>query len=524
MLNAFFSFIKKYAKKPKITIPVVGALVVGGFLLARGGNTPAQEFITAQRKTVEQSVSVTGRVKPAESVSLAFEKSGKITSAGVSVGNRVSQGQVLVTLASGDLSADLIQAEASVRAEQAKLAELERGSRPEEIQVEEIKVRNAEIALMDAKNNLIDKIQDAYTKSDDAVHNKIDQFFDNPRSVSPTLKFTVDYQLNNNITERRKNAEYLLQSWNQLVFSLSVNSVGTNDVGPAKQNTSEIRSLIELSATAINSLTVSNSLSQTTLDAWKADVLTARTNINTALNNLTAAEEKLRSADSALQLARQQLDLKMSGSDPQQIEAQRAQVERAQANANNIRAQLSKNVIVAPIAGVITKQDAKVGEIASPNINLVSLISDSQYEIEANVPEADIAKVKVGDMAKTTLDAYGNDVEFDARVVSIDPAETIVEGVATYKITLQFANKDEKIKSGMTANVDVGTEKKENVIAIPQRSVVSKDGKKIVRVLKGENTIEEVEVTTGLRGSDGSIEITSGLSEGDKIVLFSEVK
>ena len=162
--------------------------------------------------------------------------------------------------------------------------------------------------------------------------------------------------------------------------------------------------------------------------------------------------------------------------------------------------------------------DARVGEYANASSPLISIISDTSFEIEANVPEADIAKIHVGDQAKITLDAYGSDVFFEGRVVTIDTAETIIDNVPTYKVTLAFTKNDTRIKSGMTANIDIATARKENVLSIPQRAVINKDGQKTVMVVTGTDTTTETTVTTGLRGSDGSIEIIEGITEGAIII------
>ena len=162
--------------------------------------------------------------------------------------------------------------------------------------------------------------------------------------------------------------------------------------------------------------------------------------------------------------------------------------------------------------------DAKRGEIATVGTPLASVISYAAYEIEAFVPEADIAKIRSGSGASVTLDAYGGDVVFDAVVVTIDPAETVLDGVATYKTSLQFAVADPRVKSGMTANTDIEGERRDNVLFIPARAVSEKDSVKIVRILEGEDVREAV-VETGIRGSNGDIEILSGLNEGDTILL-----
>ncbi len=162
-----------------------------------------------------------------------------------------------------------------------------------------------------------------------------------------------------------------------------------------------------------------------------------------------------------------------------------------------------------------------MGEIIGANTSAVALISATQFEIEAHIPEADIAKVALQNKALVTLDAYGRDIVFEAFVVSVEPAETIIEGVATYKATIHFLKEDTRVKSGMTANIDIQAANLENVIAIPQRAVIRKNGEKFVRVLKNKIPTE-VLVETGLRGSDGNIEITKGLTAGDVVVTLIE--
>ena len=238
--------------------------------------------------------------------------------------------------------------------------------------------------------------------------------------------------------------------------------------------------------------------------------------MNTAINNVSGAA-------SSLKIAESELSKDLAGSTEQEILVQEASVEKARASVNNTRAQISKTVITSPIKGVVTKQDAKVGEIVSASSPVVSVISDASFQVEANLPEADVSKVKVNDLAKLTLDAYGNDVVFEAKVIAIDPAETVIEGVSTYKITFEFQREDERIKSGLTANIDILAEKKEGVIAIPQRAVSTENGAKIVRVEREDGRVDEIKVELGLFGSDGRVEILSGLEEGMKVIISHEV-
>ena len=134
------------------------------------------------------------------------------------------------------------------------------------------------------------------------------------------------------------------------------------------------------------------------------------------------------------------------------------------------------------------------------------------------MPEADIGKISIGDKSRITLDAYGSDVVFEARVVSVDPAETVIEGIPTYKTVLNFLDKDERIKPGMTANIDILTAERNNVVVIPQRAVVTKNGDKFVLVYNGTENPEERKIEIGVKGSDGNVEVTSGISEGEQVI------
>ena len=175
------------------------------------------------------------------------------------------------------------------------------------------------------------------------------------------------------------------------------------------------------------------------------------------------------------------------------------------------------------IEGIVTRADGKVGELATASTPLVTIISDS-LSIETFIPEVDSAKVSLNDEAVFSLDAYGSDVKFQARVAAVDPAETTIDGVSAYKTTLELAESDDRIKSGMTVNLQILTDKRDSVIGIPQRAVIIKDGEKFARVVKrdatGKPLFKEAAVVTGLQGSDGRIEIISGIGEGDEVVIF----
>jgi len=507
---------KQLSRRTKWIIGVVALLTIGGVFVLRGGSNGDAELYTVVKRDVVQRVNVSGQVKPASTVDLGFETGGRVAAAYVRVGDQVGVGARLAALSAGDVAAQLREAEANVKSAEAKLSELKRGTRPEDIAFFESKVASAKALVGNSRVNLNNTLAEAYTKSDDAITAKADQLFTNPRIASVQLTFNPgDQQLEVNLESGRVSLEILFGEWRKKIIDAGDSSF----IQMVKDNLDSTKRFLDDAAKAVNSLTPSTGLTQTTIDGYRADITTARTNVNTAISNLSAAEEKLRSAETALVVSERELSIKKAGSTPEEILSGEAEVERAKAAADNIRAQLAKTVITAPIAGIVSRQDADAGEFVSAGTSLISLISAADFEIEASIPELDIAKVALGQMARVELDAYGSESPFEARVVRIDPAETIIDSVSTYKIELQFAKKDDRIRSGMTASIDIESKRNTNTIAIPQRFIRSRDGKRYVFVGTKAEDVREVEVSLGLRGSDGFTEITRGLREGDTIVL-----
>jgi multidrug efflux pump subunit AcrA (membrane-fusion protein) len=202
-------------------------------------------------------------------------------------------------------------------------------------------------------------------------------------------------------------------------------------------------------------------------------------------------------------------------------EAQRARersITSAQSSVENIRAEIAERVLRAPFAGIVTVVDTEVGATAAVNEPVISLIGDDTLQVESFVPEINLAFVQPGASSTVTLDAYGATVPFEAVVISVDPAETVRDGVSTYRAILRFVEDDERVRSGMTANVRITADRRDNVISVPQGAVESREGKKFVTILVGKEVVER-EVETGIVSSIGSIEIVSGLEEGDVLVL-----
>jgi HlyD family secretion protein len=512
--------IREYAKMWWVWTIVIALLIAAAVIVKSGEPISPSREVKAVRGTVQEEVGVTGTVEPASAVDLSFEKGGKITSAPKNVGDAVTTNEVVVRIDNSELIAELAQAEAMVRYQEAKLAELLAGARPEQISASQSKVSDLQDSLVTAQQSLVAAIQTGYSAADDAIHGKTDEFYTNP-DTNPEINPLIDSNPETSANSGRASVGATLADLQSLSSSVTADTSlpGTSD--QAKDDLGEVKLFLDSIALNVNMLTYnsasSTSLSQATITQWKADLSSARTEVNTAITTILDADNNLKNAEDAVTSAQGELSIEQAGSVPEDIEAQEAEVSEAEASVQSIDAEIDQTYLRSPIDGVITIQNAKVGELATANIPLVSVISSAQFEIEANVAESDIAEVKVGEQANVTLDAYGLGVNFPATVVTIDPAETLVDGVPTYKTTLQFTDEDSRIRSGMTANVDILGDSHVDVIEVPQRAIVEHDGKTYVSLVKG-NTATEVPVTVGIKGYDGMTEILSGIDEGDTVV------
>lgn len=506
-----------FFKRPKFYIPAAIVALVLVIILISGGDNGAQTESLATKKDIADKVSVTGRVRSMSDVDLAFDRAGRISNVLKDVGDRVYPGEVLAVLENGELAANLAQAEANVRVAQAKLDELKQGSTVEEIAVKQVAVTKNQTSLLNAKRSAVDTLQEVYTNFDDAIRNTADKFFSNPRSSNPQLNIVVDSNTKTNIEQGRVAVEEIFTTW-------SVSGVLPEDIKPgapvfatAKTNLTKAKTLLDFLAFAVNSLTPSSGVSQTTIDGYKTSVAAARTQINNAISDLTGAEEAVKTAQSGLEVAQSELALSSAPTRPESINAQEAQVDAARANADSLRAQLAKTYIRSPIVGIVTERNVDVGEIVAANTTAISVISDQEFKIEANITESDIAKVTVGDIAVLSLDAYP-DATLSAKVVAIDPAETLIDGVPAYKTTLHLTEKDSRIKSGMTANLDILTTQISGAIVVPSRAVFEEEGKKFVWVKNGKEE-QKTEVTTGIRDGEGGVQILTGIIEGQTVLV-----
>ncbi|MBU1137008.1 efflux RND transporter periplasmic adaptor subunit [Patescibacteria group bacterium] len=520
-------------------------VIIGGYLAWQGifNKKAPYTFVEVTRGNVEEIVSVTGTVVSDKQIDLEFENSGKIKKIEVAVGDKVLAGQVLVRLDTAELNAEILSRQAALDMSRAKLAQTLAGAREEDIQVYRTAVEKAQVDLLNEENALSDAIAEAendlISAQQDALDDVKKSYTKADKALLKTLKeiresyFNGSSQLALNVKNKEIGAKEDLTLANDYL-NMAVSNPTDENIGLAlnamQAALESIREALAFTRAAMDDPAVNYLVSS----ADKTSVDTDRTSIDTEIVNLTSASQAIESikitnrtdinaaqanldtAKAALKNAQNELALKEASPRQADIDLAKAEVKQAEANLLQSQAKLSKSVLRAPVKGLITAIKKEEGEVAQVNTLIISMISEDNFQVEANVSETEIAKVKLQDIAEMTLDALGPDEKFEGRIIEIDPAETVVSGVIYYKIKSVFDAEDGRIKSGMTVNLDIVTDKKENVLSLPYFVIKQSNGNKYVEIfINGQ--IEKKTVQTGLEG-ETMVEVIDGLSEGEKVI------
>lgn len=512
-----------------LAIGVVGTVIwmrVGG-----GSNTPAYVPATVTRGTVLNIVSVTGHAEPQTRIDLAFPVGGRVSALPVEEGMQVLRGTVVAVLDGAIEESTLREAQTRVTRERALLNDLTAPLRTEERALKETSVANATQSLERADETARAAIARAFVYADSAIHEKADTLFSNTTGTPKIgINFTYgstiyviqsDFATEQRINEKRAHIESLLANMSARAQDTSVST--DRALEETSADLMYIKDFLTDLAFVVNQYTADSSTNQTVYSSFQTSVGTARTSVNTALSEITSARTGYSTAAAALSLAQHDLELSEAGASQDSISAQRASLASALAAVGTAAERAQNNVLTVPFGGTLSRIDTKVGEIVGPYEPVAELITEGALMVEAYIPEADIARVQLGNKAAVTFDAFDKSSVFEAEVVRIALSETVREGVPTYKTTLRLISniEDIAVRPGMTADIDIHTDRQENVLYIPVRSVLREGTRTYVRVYEN-GEFKEKDITIGLRGSEGTVEVVSGLQEGEEIVLYIE--
>ena len=284
---------------------------------------------------------------------------------------------------------------------------------------------------------------------------------------------------------------------------------------------------------------------------FEAQVEQARANLLSAKANLEKADASFIDAKRTMErnkelfskelIARSEVDTAETNYETAkaQINASKAQIAQAEASLKVAETNLRYTRIISPVNGIVVSRNVDVGQTVAASFQTPTLFTIAQdltkMQIDTNVAEADIGKVKQGQDVEFTVDAYSG-VIFKGKVSQVRNAPINVQNVITYNAVILVSNPELKLKPGMTANVSIIISAKKGVLRIPNAalrfSMSDRDkdkSKKTQQKGAGVWIVENgkpkrISVSTGV--SDGSYtELISGeIKEGQEVIVESLTK
>jgi len=234
---------------------------------------------------------------------------------------------------------------------------------------------------------------------------------------------------------------------------------------------------------------------------------------------LDRAKEQAEVAQAQLAAAKEALELTKTEYE-HDLQTAQAAVESSSAALQEAQVKLSYATIKAPISGVVGNVTTQEGETVAAGLKaptFVTILDLKKLEVDAYIDEVDVGKVKGGQKAEFTVEAYP-DRTFTGKVRAIYPDAVIRENVVYYDVVIDIqSNYEGLLRPQMTANVTIFQEARKDVLAIPAGALQREKGKTVVYAWEGDRA-ELRQVKTGVR-SDQWVEIVEGLREGQEVLL-----
>lgn len=475
----------KVPKNKIVLFLLVLVVVVVVIVLANLFKNGSYKTFEVVKSDFVRTTEVSGKVVPGQEIDLSFEVTGKISVVNVKIGDEVKQGDILARLNSAEINSEIDEASADLKTAQAKLANISGENQNR---------------ITSVKESLINTLKKAYVSADDIVRNTVDVFFEEPDSRQPEFNTALsEYFLRENVSDQRYLIGNTLKDWQIDVDNLDPESVSLDEANKFISKLKEIEEFLALISSGSSFFKPTSDVTEVQIDAYVSSISQARTVIASLIVDINSATELVRAAEA-------------------EVPVLEASVNNARATVDRLVAKGDNYIIRAPFDGIITDSDAELGTVVSSGKMVLSMISKKPLEIESFIPEVNIAGIDVGDPAQISLDAFGDDIKFDAIVAQIDPRETVKDGVTTYRIILQFTEFNPEILSGMSASIAIEKDRITNQIVIPRYLITTENGENYANVLK-LGKVKKVKVEIGQKDNSGNAIINSGLSIGDKVVI-----
>ena len=452
-----------YKERSTFRIIIIVGLVATLLLASCASSTTSSTAPTTgvvSSVTITDQIQTTGNLSASQLVQLTWATDGLIDQVNAVVGQKVKEGDILVSLKADSVTTDMITAQADLATAQRNLQNLTSTN---------LTAAQADQAVIAAKK-AVETAQTNY----DAL---------NYAHASDTLILNTQAK----IWDAQKTLTLANKAYKQVQNS-------------PNGDPSKTAALLALTNAQLNLNTLVVTYNWYTAKATQEDFDTAKAALDVARAQWDDAKR--------------QRDIVKTGVDPLALAAAQAKVAAQQAIVKGI-------YTIAPFDGEIIAVQAAPGNAVKAGDNAIAMVDRNTLKIDTQVDESAISGVKIGNVAQITMDSLPG-VTLTGKVSLINPIGTTVSGLVKYTVTVAVDPTDKALMFGATTNVTILTGAPHSMLAVPVAAVLSDTKGEYVLGVLGDGSTQRVPVTSGdLSGSLVTITPTTAgsLKDGDTVQL-----
>ncbi|TAE55701.1 MAG: efflux RND transporter periplasmic adaptor subunit [Nostocales cyanobacterium] len=416
-------------------------------------------------KTVTVRITTGGEIRPIQSVNVSPKNPGLLAELNVEQGQKVEKGEILARMDNSDIKMRILQYEANLQQAQAQLAEIEAGSRSEDIAQARARLNQAQaqLAIIKAGNR--------------------SQEIDQARAAVDAAKAQLE------LTQSR------LQRYQTLAKEGAVSQ---------------------------------DSLDQYISENKRARANLEEAQRRLSLQKVGSRDEEIRRQEAVVAQEREALRKLENGNRPEQIDQLKAAVAVAKAQLKQQQILLDETIIRAPFAGIVTQKYAEIGAFVTPTTSASSSTSATSssivalatgLEVIAKVPETDIGRIRQGQSVEIVADAFPDQV-FKGSVRLIAPQAIEEEGVTLFQVRIGIENGGDKLRSGLNVDVTFLGDRINDALTIPTVAILTENGQTGVLIPDENNNnkpkFQEIVIGAQIKNET---QVLEGIKSGDLIFI-----
>lgn len=513
-----------------VLVVIVAAVAAGGYWLYQTRFAPAPtaaqtftQIVPVRQGTLSNSISVVGELDAETSQDLAFQSidgTANLMTLTVAAGNVVKKGQVLATIDKTLYQQALDQAKSDLQAAEKALAELKTPATALQVSQADLAIAQANYAIQAAQSALEDLEHPDLAALQQAVDDaKIALAKAQSDLVSKQSDETADQDLYDlQVAEATPVAEYnrLASETYSDEFYQDRLRVAFNKMMDAQD--ARVTFEIQAQADLLAAQTAVRKAQQSIVDAQKA-LADAQTGSNAfEIKKAQLAVDKAKVDLAQAQSDRAALD---AGADPADLAAAQADVDKKRLAVTDAETALANTELKAPFDGTVLETNVRVGDELTNNTVILTVADLTNLQILASVDETTIRRVKKGQTAQVSFDAFPGQI-FKSTVLSVPLQGELQNDVMVYQVPLSLEGlADLPARVGMTANVNIETEQASNALIVPTIALQRVRGQyQVMLANPNDSTAAPVATPVEVGLSDGTFtQIVQGLKEGDQVVI-----